>query len=56
MENDLYYEESYTKNLEVLKTKDHNKRFKFDCIAEEQGHRILRLPLYHCVFNPTELI
>ena len=51
-------QESYTKKqlLEVLRTKDHNKTFRIDCISEEQGHRILRLPPYHCVFNPIELI
>ena len=58
MANDLYYEESYTKKqlLEVLGTKDHNKTFRIDCIAEERGQRILRLSLYHGVFNPIELI
>lgn len=31
-------------------------RFAIDKIAEEAGHRILRLPPYHCEYNPIENI
>lgn len=25
-----------------------------DTLAEQYGHRVLRLPPYHCIFNPIE--
>lgn len=31
-------------------------RYVVDEIAEEYGHKVLRLPPYHCVFNPIELV
>lgn len=39
--------------------KEHKPRFKtyvLDEIARERGHRVIRLPPYHCEFNPIELI
>lgn len=27
-----------------------------DDLAEQYGHKVLRLPPYHCIFNPIELI
>lgn len=58
MENDLFYEETYTKNqlLEVLTTKEFRKSYAIEALAEKYGHRILRLPPYFCIFNPIELI
>ncbi|CAI6364423.1 unnamed protein product [Macrosiphum euphorbiae] len=32
-----------------------NKSYVIDKIAEEAGHTVLRLPPYHCEFNPIEL-
>lgn len=32
-----------------------NKEF-LDHVAEEHGHRLLRLPSYHCDLNPIELV
>ncbi|XP_008179338.1 uncharacterized protein LOC103311654 [Acyrthosiphon pisum] len=32
-----------------------NKSYAIDKIAEEAGHTVLRLPPYHCEFNPIEL-
>lgn len=54
----MYFEEDYTKKqlLEVLKTKHFDKLFKIDYIAKECGHTVLRLPPYHCIFNPIEMI
>lgn len=54
----LYFEENYTKKelLEVLKTKQFKKRFVIDDLARLNGHEVLRLPPYHCEFNPIELI
>ncbi|XP_076036265.1 uncharacterized protein LOC143022129 [Oratosquilla oratoria] len=33
-----------------------NTKYAIDTIAEEAGHRIVRIPPYHCQYNPTELI
>lgn len=30
--------------------------YAVDAMAEEQGHTVLRLPPYHCVFNPIEML
>lgn len=32
------------------------KRYKTDELAFQYGHEVLRLPPYHCIFNPIELI
>lgn len=57
-ENDLYFESSYTKTqlLEVLKIKTFRKRFVIDELAAQHGHKVLRLPPYHCKYNPIEMI
>ncbi|KAK9710299.1 hypothetical protein QE152_g26108 [Popillia japonica] len=31
-------------------------RYEADELAEKYGHAVLRLPPYHCIFNPIELI
>lgn len=56
--NDLYFEDRYTKNqlIEVMKTKEYLKDYYVDNRTKEAGHTILRLPSYHCIFNPIELI
>ncbi|XP_071053642.1 uncharacterized protein [Onthophagus taurus] len=30
--------------------------YEIDELANEWGHKVLRLPPYHCQFNPTELV
>lgn len=40
----------------MLGTKKFSKKFKIDILASECGHTILRLPPYHCIFNPIEMI
>lgn len=57
-QNDLYYEECYTKKqlLEVLRTKTFKKEYVIDCLAKQAGHEVLRLPPYYCVLNPIELL
>jgi len=40
--------------LKLLKPKD--KRYELDEIALEMGHEVIRLPPYHCQYNPIELI
>jgi len=37
-----------------LKPKD--KRYELDEIALQMGHDVIRLPSYHCQYNPIELI
>ncbi|KAF0692110.1 DDE 3 domain-containing protein [Aphis craccivora] len=32
------------------------KRYELDEIALEMGHEVIRLPPYHCQYNPIELI
>lgn len=36
--------------------KFHKPQFPVDEVAKQNGHRVLRLPPYHCHFNPIELI
>ncbi|KAF2905486.1 hypothetical protein ILUMI_00691 [Ignelater luminosus] len=33
-----------------------SKIYLADQIAEQYGHKVVRLPTYHCIFNPIELI
>ncbi|VVC33633.1 Hypothetical protein CINCED_3A005862 [Cinara cedri] len=40
--------------IKLLKPKD--KRYKVDEIALQMEHEVIRLPLYHCQYNPIELI
>jgi ribosomal protein S8 len=56
--NYLYFEENYTKKelLEVLKTKTFAKQYEADKEATNWGHVVLRLPPYHCSFNPIMMI
>lgn len=32
------------------------KKYYIDTIAKEAGHRVVRLPPYHCQYNPIELV
>lgn len=56
--HDLFFEETYSKKelLEVLHTKNFDKQYVIDDMSEKNGHTVLRLPPYHCIFNPIELI
>ena len=38
----------------VSSVKKQYQTFKIDTIDEKYGHKILRLPLYHCELNPIE--
>lgn len=44
--------------LEMAKNLSSNlgKRYSIDAIASEAGHKVIRLPPYHCQYNPIELI
>jgi len=32
------------------------KKYKLDSVALQMGHEVVRLPPYHCQYNPIELI
>jgi len=32
------------------------KQYELDQLANERGHQIIRLPCYHCQYNPIELV
>ena len=38
----------------MLNTLNIKKQYVCDNLAEQMGHTVLRLPPYHCVFNPIE--
>ena len=42
----------------LLLTKKYNcgKKYQIDTIAKDAGHKVVRLPPYHCQYNPIELI
>lgn len=42
--------------LKVAPYKENRKIYELDKIAEEKGHTVIRLPPYHCKYNPIELI
>lgn len=57
-ENNIPHDASHNK-LELMQLVDKNKgekRYEIDEVARTHGHEILRLPPYHCTFNPIELI
>ena len=41
---------------ELVKMKKGPPVYKIDEILKSKGHEVLRLPPYHCEFNPIELI
>lgn len=56
---DIVYEEYMTKAelLEIIKrNKPPNPTYVIDELAENAGHKVVRLPPYHCHFNSIELI
>ncbi|CAG9833274.1 unnamed protein product [Diabrotica balteata] len=42
--------------LEIVKQNKPPHVYIIDHLAEQYGHKVLRLPPYHCIFNPIELI
>lgn len=42
--------------LKIIKSKNFQRQYVIDNLAEQHGHVVLRLPPYYCVFNPIELI
>lgn len=56
--HDLFFEEGYTKSqlIEVMNTKNFEKRYVIDHLASESGFTVLRLPPYHCEYNAIEQV
>ncbi|XP_054257237.1 uncharacterized protein LOC128999434 [Macrosteles quadrilineatus] len=40
----------------VLPYKTQPKKYELDILANEMGHTVVRLPPYHCQYNPIELV
>ena len=38
----------------VVQHKDNYRQFKINSLASDYGHSVLRLPPYHCNFNPID--
>ena len=41
---------------ETLPTSEKKKKYVVDELAASYGHVVLRLPPYHCIFNPIEMV
>ncbi|XP_031339075.1 uncharacterized protein LOC116167722 [Photinus pyralis] len=54
----IIYSEQMLKSELLLKVSQNKpeKTYFVDQLAEQYGHKVLRLPPYHCIFNPIELI
>ena len=42
--------------LQIIRNANINKTYIVDELATSYGHEVLRLPRYHCVLNPIELV
>ena len=42
--------------LQIIRNTNINKTYIVDEVATSYGHEVLRLPPYHCVLNPIELV
>lgn len=42
--------------LKIIKSHNFPKEYVIDELCRSQGHTILRLPPYYCIFNPIEMI
>jgi transposase len=47
---------SDTTQKRVLPFRHDTKTYELDQVANERGHQVIRLPPYHCHFNPIELV
>ncbi|KAJ4449312.1 hypothetical protein ANN_00710 [Periplaneta americana] len=57
--HNIPYDPCYTKPVLydiVKRSKDRFRTYEIDTAAVQHGHTVLRLPPYHCDFNPIELI
>ncbi|CAH1366320.1 unnamed protein product, partial [Tenebrio molitor] len=42
--------------LGIVKNNKQQKEYAIDSIVSQRGHKVLRLPPYHCQFNPIEMV
>ncbi|XP_052748728.1 uncharacterized protein LOC128200194 [Galleria mellonella] len=56
--NNIPYDDNWRKCqlLEAVKIHKSEPKYQIDGILKSHGHEVLRLPPYHCTFNPIELI
>jgi hypothetical protein len=56
--NKIPYEEEMLKAevLEIVTNSRKEKEYVIDTLLTQHGHKVWRLPPYHCQFNPIELI
>jgi transposase len=56
--NNIPFGENLRKDqlLQIVKAKKPKKSYELDELAANKGHRVIRLPPYHCQFNAIELI
>jgi hypothetical protein len=57
--NNIQFDETLRKAelFEIVRRfKPARKQYELDLLALEKGHKIIRLPPYHCHYNPIELI
>jgi transposase len=54
--NSIKYDPTETMPELLLHAAPYKSRDELDQIANEMGHPVIRLPPYHCQYNPTELI
>lgn len=56
--NNIEHESSFSKSelIDLCKKYKEKQKYVIDDIAAAHSHKILRLPPYHCEFNPIELI
>jgi transposase len=56
--NEINFEKTATKPqlLQLVKANKSKKTYELDELAASMGHKIVRLPPYHCQYNPIELI
>lgn len=41
---------------EIIRCENFETKYVVDEMAKNEGHDVLRLPPYHCIFNPIELV
>lgn len=59
MTKKIHYENCETKPEllnKVLPFKSREKVYELDALASQMGHTVVRLPPYHCQYNPIELV
>jgi transposase len=56
--NNLPYDQTMLKAelLGIVKNNKEQKEYVIDSIVSQHGHKVLRLPPYHCQFNPIEMV